>query len=63
MGYGRLKIIEIIRFILRDNVLQAKDIVAKTDNFFPTIFNLMKTYEMNNVLHNEIIRILETALT
>jgi len=63
LGYGRLKIIEIIRFILRDNVLQAKDIVAKTDNFFPTIFNLMKTYEMNNVLHNEIIRILETALT
>lgn len=63
LGYGRLKIVEIIRFIIRDNVLSSKDVIAKTDNFFPTLLNLMKTYEMNNVLHNQIIRILETALT
>ena len=63
LGYGRLKIVEIIRFILRDNVLHSKDLVAKNENFFPTMLHLMKTYDMNNLLHNEIIRILETALT
>ena len=63
LGFGRLKIIEILRFIIKEDVLNSKEIVAKTNTFFPTLFNLVKQYEMNNMLHNEVIKILETSLT
>jgi hypothetical protein len=62
LGYGRMKIIEILRFIIKEDVLNSKEIVAKTDNFFPTLLKLINQYDMNNVMHNEIIRILDTAL-
>lgn len=52
-----------MRFIIKEDVLNSKEIVAKTDNFFPTLFNLVKNYELNNMLHNEVIKILETSLT
>lgn len=52
-----------MRFIIKEDVLNSKEIVAKTENFFPTLFNLVKQYEMNNMLHNEVIKILETSLT
>ena len=63
IGFGRLKIIEILRYIIKENVLNSKDIVAKTPNFFPTLLNLVRQYDMNNMLHNEVIRIIEVALT
>ena len=63
LGYGRMKIIEILRFIMKEDVLNSKELVAKTDNFFPILFNLVKQYDMNNMLHNEVIKILEIALS
>jgi hypothetical protein len=63
LGTGRLKIVEILRYIVKENILNTKEIVAKKDNFFPTLIKLMKEYQLNNLLHNEIIKIVETALT
>lgn len=63
LGTGRIKIIEILRFILKENILNTKDIVAKTDAFFPILIALFREYPLNNLLHNEIIKILEIALT
>lgn len=63
LGFGRLKIIEILRFIIKENVLNSKDIVAKSDKFFPILLNLVKEYDMNNMLHNEVMRIIDIALT
>lgn len=63
LGTGRIKIIEILRFILKENILNTKDIVARTDNFFPILIGLFREYPLNNLLHNEIIKILEVALT
>ncbi len=63
IGTGRIKIIEILRFILKENILNTKDIVGNTDNFFSILLNLMREYPMNNLLHNEISKIIETALT
>lgn len=63
IGTGRIKIIEILRFILKENILSTKDIIGNTDNFFSILLSLMKEYPMNNLLHNEIAKIIETALT
>jgi hypothetical protein len=63
LGTGRIKIIEILRFIIKENILNTKDIVARTENFFPILINLFREYPLNNLLHNEIIKILEIALT
>lgn len=63
LGTGRIKIIEILRFILKENILNTRDIVARTDNFFSILLNLFREYPLNNLLHNEIIKILEIALT
>lgn len=52
LGTGRVKIIEILRYILKENILSSKDIVAVKVNFFPTLFELVKKYDMNNMLHN-----------
>ena len=47
-----MKIIEILRFIIKENILNSKDIVAKTEQFFPIMLNLIKQYDLNNMLHN-----------
>lgn len=51
-GVGRIKIVEILKFILKENILNAKDIIGGNKNFFPILFSLMKKYSMNNLLHN-----------
>jgi hypothetical protein len=58
LGTGRLKIVEILRFVLKESILNSKDVIAKKEEFFPILLNLFKNYEMNNVLHNEIVKIL-----
>lgn len=37
--------------------------MAKTERFFPILLNLFREYPLNNLLHNEIIKIIEVALT
>ena len=63
LGTGRVKIVEIIRFILKENILNSREIVAKSENFFPTLIRLVREYQWNNLLHNEVMKIVEVALT
>lgn len=62
LGVGRVKIVEILRHILKEDILKAREIIASKDNFFPTLYNLLVEYDLNNLLHNEIMKILEVAL-
>lgn len=57
-----MKIVEILRFTLKENILEAKEIIGGKTRFFPILFSLTKKYSMNNLLHNEIIKILDIAL-
>ena len=58
-----MKIIEILRFILKENIMNVREIIGNSTIFLPTLFTLMKEYSMNNLLHNEIIKILDIALS
>lgn len=63
LGVGRMKIIEILRFILKENIMNVREIIGNSTIFLSTLFTLMKEYSMNNLLHNEIIKILDIALS
>jgi len=58
-----MKIIEILRFILKENIMNVREIIGNNTIFLPTLFTLMKEYSMNNLLHNEIIKIIDIALS
>jgi hypothetical protein len=61
-GFGRMKIMEIISFALKENILNSRELVACETKFFPVLFTLCKNYQYNNVLHNDVVRIVEVAL-
>lgn len=48
---------------MKENILNTKEIVARTEGFFTILIGLFREYPLNNLLHNEIIKILEIALT
>ena len=52
LGIGRVKIVEIMSFVLKQNILGCQDLAAQEAQFFPILFNLCKNYQLNNVLHN-----------
>jgi hypothetical protein len=43
-------------------VLNSKEIIAKSEGFFKIIIGLMRGYQMNNMLHNEVMKIIDIAL-
>jgi hypothetical protein len=57
LGFGRMNIVEIISFVLKENILNARELAASESKFFPILLNLCKNYQDNNVLHNEIVKI------
>ena len=63
LGVGRIKIIEIINFILKADILEFRNIVGENSELFPVVFNLCKNYEMNNILHNEVLKMIELAVS
>jgi hypothetical protein len=42
LGFGRVKIIEILTYILKENLLGCRDIVGSQAKFFPVLFNLCR---------------------
>ncbi len=52
LGFGRMKIVEIIAFVLRENIFSTRELAAAEPEFFPVLFNLCRNYQYNNVLHN-----------
>lgn len=47
-----MKIVEIMSFVLKENVLNTRELAASETEFFSILFNLCKNYQYNNVLHN-----------
>lgn len=43
--------------------MSCKEVVAKTTDFFLILLSLVREYDMNNVLHNEVVKIIDIALT
>lgn len=63
VGVGRVKIMEILSFVMKENVLESREIVASNKGFFSTIIELCKNYQFNNILHNEFLKIINVALS
>lgn len=61
LGFGRVKIIEILEFILKENLIGAREMFAAKDNAFSTLFELCRNYELNNVLHNEVVKLVSLS--
>lgn len=52
LGFGRVKIVEIIAHTLKENLLNFREIAAREEDLLPTLFTLCRNYELNNILHN-----------
>lgn len=51
LGLGRIKLIEALFYMLKFDLFSLKTAIPET-RFFERLFGLMRTYHMNNVLHN-----------
>lgn len=58
LGFGRVKIVEIMSFVLKQNIFRCQDLAAEESEFYPTLFRLCQNYQLNNVLHNEVVKII-----
>ena len=63
LGVGRVKIIEILNYILKENVLGSRVIFASKEKAFDILFKLCRNYELNNVLHNQVVKMVSLALS
>lgn len=63
IGLGRIKILEILRYILKEDILNSKEILGKTAVFFPILINLFREYPLSSMLHNELVKIMDIALS
>ena len=61
LGLGRIKLIEALFYMLKFDLFGLKSTVSET-KFFERLFALMRRYHMNNVLHNEVVKILTFVL-
>lgn len=61
LGLGRIKLIEALFYMLKFDLFSLKTEIPET-KFFERLFGLMKTYHMNNILHNEVVKILAFVL-
>ena len=52
LGFGRAKILEILTFILKEDMLGSRAVFGVQKDCFRILFSLCQNYEMNNVLHN-----------
>ncbi len=63
LGFGRVKIIEILNYILKENLLGSRVIFGSKQTAFDILFSLCKNYELNNVLHNQIVKMVSLAFS
>ena len=63
LGVGRVKIIEILNYILKENLLGSRAIFALKEKAFEILFNLCRNYELNNVLHNQVVKMVSLAFS
>lgn len=58
---GKIKLIECLFFLIKFDFFNIQTVVPQTP-FFERLLQLMREYEMNNVLHNEVVKILHFML-
>lgn len=61
LGVGRVKMLEVLNFLTRRN--KVRELLAQQKGLFPLLFSLVKTYPLNNILHNETFKLIAGALT
>lgn len=61
IGMGKIKLIECLFFLIKFDFFNIQTVVPQTP-FFARLLQLMREYEMNNVLHNEVVKILHFML-
>lgn len=61
LGVGRVKMLEVLNFILKR--VKVRELLAQQKGFFPLLFSLVKTYPLNNILHNEAFKLIATAIS
>jgi hypothetical protein len=61
IGMGKIKLIESLFFLIKFDFFNIQTIVPQS-SFFERLLQLIKEYEMNNVLHNEVVKILHYIL-
>ena len=61
LGLGRIKLIESLFYMIKFDLFNLKSSIPET-KLFERLFGLMKKYQMNNVLHNEIVKVITFIL-
>jgi hypothetical protein len=62
LGIGRMKIVEILFLSARENILNFREMLGAEPKFFQVVLGLCRSHPYNNILHNEVSRILELVL-
>ena len=60
LGVGRVKMIEVLNFILKREKVRL--LLSGRKDFFPLLFSLVKKYPLNNILHNEAFKLIAACL-
>lgn len=61
LGVGRVRMVEILNFILKRRKIQ--EYISQQKDFFSLLIELIKQHPLNNILHNEVFKIIISALT
>jgi hypothetical protein len=61
LGVGRVKMIEVLNFILKREKVRL--LLSERKDFFPLLFSVVKAYPLNNILHNEAFKLVATSLS
>lgn len=61
LGMGKVRLVESLFFLIKFDLFNIQSVVTNTP-FFQRLFQLVKEYELNNVLHNEIVKIVHFIL-
>lgn len=60
MGVGRVKMIEVLNFLIRREGMRV--FLSQKKGVFATLFSVIKTYSLNNILHNEAFKLITASL-
>lgn len=52
LGMGKLKLLEVITYLIRENKFNFRGFIIREDNFLLSLVTICKKYSMNNILHN-----------
>jgi hypothetical protein len=60
LGVGRVKMMEVLNFILKRNKI--RELLYEKIKLFPLLFSAIKLYPLNNIFHNEAFKFITNFL-